>query len=167
MFTIDGIRWDYPCQIERAAEIKASEISGFMLDKSYFNDVMGTYMSYTVTLAIPPKQMTQYSAVYELLTDPVDAHSFVLPYGNSTITITGRVVSVKDNYVRLAGGAVAWKGTTFTVAANHPTKEVSLDEVITRGAAPLPEGAAVSIGSVWAYGSGGWETVPSADGYTW
>jgi hypothetical protein len=38
MFVLDGMSWDIPCDIERIAEMKASEISGMLLDKSYFND---------------------------------------------------------------------------------------------------------------------------------
>ena len=37
-FSIDGLEWQYPCQITREAKLTASDISGMMLDKSYFND---------------------------------------------------------------------------------------------------------------------------------
>lgn len=159
MFTIDGISWPYPCKITRTAEVTASEISGLLLDKSYMNDVIGTYMSYEVTIAVPKDRGSQYATIYESLTDPVDGHAFILPYNSGTISITGRVVSVSDNYVRMPGGAIAWKGTTFTVIANHPSKSESLGTVITRGRTPFPTSASVTVGSTWQYTANGWVLV--------
>ena len=52
-FTVDGVEWNIPCTIERTAEITASEISGLLLNRNYFNDVLGTYMRYTISIAIP------------------------------------------------------------------------------------------------------------------
>ena len=46
MFSVDGVQWDVPCRIVRTAEIAASEISGMLLDRTYFNDVLGTWMRY-------------------------------------------------------------------------------------------------------------------------
>ena len=166
MFSIDGMQWSYPCRIVRTAEVTASEISGLLLDKSYFNDVLGTYMSYEVTIAIPIGKESEYATIYEALTDPVDGHAFVFPYNSGTVQITGRVASVKDNYVRKPGGAVFWQGTTFTVVSNHPTKTMELDDVIARGFAPLPESGATAIpGAAYTYGDDGWTALFDADSY--
>ena len=40
IWSIDGLEWNVPCQIERTSEMTPSEISGMLLDKSYFNDVV-------------------------------------------------------------------------------------------------------------------------------
>lgn len=139
-FSIDGKTWDYPCQIEREAEIKSSDLSGLMLDKSYFNDVLGTWMQYTVTLAVPIGNEPDYYIIYNALTAPVEGHDFVLPYNSSDISFFGRVTSVSDAWVKMADGNY-WKGTTFNIIANEPSKEAVLDDVVTRGhtpVAPLP-----------------------------
>lgn len=162
MFIIDGMRWDVPCKIERSAEIRASEISGILLDKSYFNDVIGTYMSYTVSVAVPFGREADYNTIYEYLTNPVDGHAFILPYNSGTIEITGRVASVKDTWYKVGDGNY-WEGCRFTVIANHPTKEMSLGEVLTRGASPLPAAESVQTGASYTYTSEGWETINDAD----
>lgn len=136
-FTIDGITWEYPCQIERAAEIKASELSALMLNKEYFNDVQGTWMSYGLTLAVPFGSESDYYAIYEQLTQPVEGHTFVLPYNGSTIEIFARVTSVSDVWVCMKNGNY-WRGTKFEIIANHPSKTVELGEVLTRGRSPVP-----------------------------
>lgn len=162
-FSVDGVTWYIGCTIERVAEITPSDISGMLLDRSYFNDVIGTYLKYDVKLEVPFGAEQSYSALYEVLNEPVDAHSFVLPYGGGTIEITGRVEQISDVYMRLPSGTIHWKGISFSVIANHPTKQMSLGDVITRGASPLPDESDVSVGEVYIYSSGGWETVPDAD----
>ena len=85
MFSIDRYSWPWPCDVERVSEMKPSKISGLMLDKNYFNDVLGTYMSYTVSIAVPPERRDEYTPLYECLTDPSDGHVFTLPYNQGTI----------------------------------------------------------------------------------
>jgi hypothetical protein len=163
IFSVDGLQWDVGCTVKRVAEMTPSEISGLLLDRSYFNDVIGTYLKYTVQIAVPFNMMNTYTSLYEILTEPVDAHTFVFPYGSGTITVTGRVDSIQDVYVRMPQGRPHWKGIQFTVIANHPTKEMSLDEVLTRGASPLPPEDAVNVGEVYEYSVDGWTQVPSAE----
>ena len=166
MYTIDGITWPYPCTIEREAEIKPSDISGLMLDRNYFNDVYGTYMQYTVAVAVPTNDRDIYNQVYELLTDPVDGHEFVFPYNAGTLKVTARVQSVPDRFVRLWNDGKYWQGLRFTVAANHPTKAHTLGEAISRGRAPIPEIAQPNEGDTYTWTEGHWSrtaSYPDAD----
>lgn len=163
MFTVDGITWPYPCDIERVAEMTPSEISGMLLDNTYFNDVLGTFMRYTVKIAVPINAMDAYAQIYEALTEPVDGHAFVLPYNSSTISVTGRVGNVSDVYVRMANGGIYWRGIQFEVTSNAPSKELSLSEVITRGRAPLPDVSGVQVGDTYTYTASGWVKVLDAD----
>jgi len=165
MFTIDGITWPVPCQIERVSEVRPSQISGLLLDKSWFNDVIGTYMSYTVALAVPLDLRDRYSELYEALTAPVDGHTFTLPYDQGALTVTGRVRDVTDRYVRLANGGTIWKGPRFTIVSNHPSRQMSLGETLARGRSPLPELAAVQVGDIYTCTPTGWQKTnyPNAD----
>ena len=138
MFSIDGKVWDVPCQIEREAQMRPSEISGMLLDRTYFNDVLGTYMSYQVSIAVPFNRAHLYYEIYNSLTDPVDAHTFVLPHSDGNITVTGRVESVSDSWVRMPGDANHWRNIHFTVTANHPSRCYRLNEVISRGQSDVP-----------------------------
>jgi hypothetical protein len=156
MFTVDGMQWDMPCDIERTAEMTPSEISGMLLNKQYFNDVIGTYLRYSVTVVVPKGREDQYTRLYEILTDPVDAHSFVMPYNRGNITITGRVENVSDIYKRLMGGGRIWRGVRFEVISNTPTKTHSLGEVVTRGLAPMPDIGGAQIGILYQFDGTGW-----------
>lgn len=155
MFQIDGERWPYPCNVEREAALTASDISGLMLDRSYFNDVLGTYMSYQLTIAVPLTALDDYTALYELLTDPVDGHAFVFPYNQATIRITARVDAVHDTWVRMHSGQY-WKGIRFNVTANHPSRQYSMGEAVTRGRSPLPPVLQPKEGASFTWSEGRW-----------
>lgn len=163
MITIDGVVWSVPCDITREAEVRPSEISGLMLDRSWFNDVIGTYMSYTVSIAVPVTLRDLYEQIYEILTGPVDGHAFMLPYNNGQIAVTGRVQGVKDELVRFPGDVNHWKGIVFTIISNAPTKYYTLGELLARGRSPLPEIAAVQEGDIYTYTSTGWVKTNYAD----
>lgn len=164
MIQIDGLRWDVPCQIKRTAEITASEISGLLLDKSYFNDVLGTWMRYEITLAVPMDRVGDFTALYEVLCQPVDGHVFVLPYNEESIQVTGRVENISDTWYRLGGGGSYWEGCSFTLIGNAPTKTMTLNQVITRGRTPLPDVADVAIGTTYTFTENGWQRMEYADG---
>lgn len=161
IWSIDGVEWDFPCDITRIAQMNASEISGFLLDKSYYNDVMGTYLSYDVKIACPIGREDEYSTLYEILTKPVDGHTFVLPYNQGTVTIAGRIENLRDEYRRPRNGEpVHWRLESFTIVANHPTKTMSLNQVLARGRTPLPELASASEGDTYTYIDGVWVEAP-------
>ena len=169
MITIDGTTWDVPCTIERTSEMTASEISGLLLDKTYFNDVIGTYMRYSVTLAFTPMRNrglaseSDYYEVYELLTDPVNAHAFTMPYNGNDLNITARVESVSDALVRLPGNVEYWQGITFEAISIAPTKTYTLDEAINTGMPALPDAASPSAGDTYTYTGETWEITDYED----
>lgn len=166
MFSIDGLTWDVPCTVERTANITPSEISGMLLDKSYFNDVLGTYMEYTVQVAVPFGREDDWNTIYEALTAPVDGHTCVFPYNGSTINITGRVESVQDGWVRMPQSHNYWKAIRFTVISNAPSKTMSLSQVIARGRSPLPEIATAQVGDLVECTANGWVPAEYGDADT-
>lgn len=163
MLTIDGLTFDVKCEVTRTSEMTPSSISGLMLDRSYFNDVIGTYLAYDVVLTYPLYDQDIYARLYEVLTAPVDGHRFIVPYNQATIEVTGRVTEVSDAQVTPDGGRAYWRQMSFTIAANHPSKQLSLGEVLARGRTPLPETAAVQEGDIYVYTSTGWVRADYAD----
>lgn len=151
MITIDGVNWEIPCDMKRNSNIRPSDISGWMLNGSFFNDVEGQFLSYDVTLTVPSDRMGEYVQLYEVITAPVDGHTVVVPYNEGTITITARIENIADVYVRFSNGATYWKGIKFTVIANGPTKYAELGDVLTRGRTPLPDLVDGEVGDTWIF----------------
>ena len=157
MFVIDGTQWPYPVDITRVSEVRPSEVSGMMLDGSYYNDVLGTFMQYTVKIVVPLNQRDAYTALYEILNAPVEGHTFVLPYNQGVINITGRIENVSDVYVRLPNGELAWRGIQFDVASNHPTKALTASQIVSNGYGYVPPIAAHNTGDPWVWDNDRWE----------
>ena len=155
-FSVDGMEWNFPCDIDRVSEVTASDISGMLLNKSYFNDVIGTFLRYSITLVVPFGSESAYAELYEVLTDPVDAHAFVLPYNEGNINITGRVENISDVYRKLANGRYHWRGIKFDVISNNPTKTHTLGEAITRGMSPIPDVSGAEEGDTYTYNGTAW-----------
>ena len=159
MLRIDGVEFDVKCEIKRVAEISASYISGLLLDKSYFNDVLGTYLEYEIRLTYPLYNQGEYASLYEMLTMPVDAHAFVLPYNTGTISLTARVETISDDLLVFENGKKYWRNCTFSIISNGPSKEQTLESAIQRGLTPLPDVASPNIGDTYTFTSNGWVAV--------
>lgn len=124
MFTIDGITYNVFCDIERQVEIKGSDLSGMLLNKQNYKDVLGSYIQYTISMAIPVTEMAAYAELYEKLTDPVATHQITMPYNNTTITFDGTIETVSDRYFNKSNDISkgVWRGTQFTAIGATPIK---------------------------------------------
>lgn len=167
MFTVDGLQWGYPCEIRRVSEVRASEISGMMLNGTYFTDVLGTYLKYTVKLVVPLNDRAAFNAIYEKITDPVGHHTFTFPYNQTTVTVTAEVKQIRDVFVRLPNGGQYWKGIEFDVMSVAPTKAPSLSGAIAYGLPPLPNDVAPETGDTYTWNGEEWTeaaSLPPASG---
>ena len=163
MLIFDGVSYDVKFDVKRTANITSSDISGMLLDKSYFIDVIGTYMSYQVTLKYPLRDQNKYAGLYEALISPVDGHQFTMPYNQGSLNVTARVVTVPDQRIVLESGREYWQALQFQIVANHPSKTMSLGEVIARGRSPLPEIAGPQEGDSFTWTNNHWEHSVSYD----
>lgn len=157
-FSVDGVLWGHHCQIRRVADMTPTDISGVLLGGAYFNDILGTYMSYEITVAVPMHQRDDYAALFEILTQPVDGHAFVLPYNATTISLTARVAQVSDEFYPTDGDGAYWLARAFTIVSNYPTKYMSLGDTLTRGMSPAPDRAEPAVGEVLQWDGDSWET---------
>ena len=166
MFSIDGVEYKVKCTIDRAIEIKESSISGIMLGGHIFRDILGTYYSYDIQLEMPLKNKGRYHSLIEQLTEPVEGHTFVLPYNSGTIELTGKVEDPEDVWEKLESGYTYWDGLKFTISPNGPSKIESLSTTISRGMTPLPDVYDAEIGDTYTMTADGWEettALPDAD----
>ena len=166
MFTIDGVEYNVKCTIERTIEIKESSISGIMLGGRIFRDILGTYYIYDIRLEMPLKNKGRYHSLIEQLSEPVEGHTFILPYNSDTIELTGKIKDPKDVWKRLESGYKYWDGLEFTIDPNGPSKTEALSTTISRGMTPLPDVYDAEIGDTYTMTADGWEetsALPDAD----
>lgn len=122
MISIDGMTFNFPFDVERTSTIEESDNSGMMLNGNIKKDVIGTYLSYKITLVIPLGSESRYTTLYELLNSPVPEHTFILPYNQDTITFKGFVSSISDKLFRQENDVTIWRGINFTVEMTEPLK---------------------------------------------
>lgn len=165
LLTIDGAQYDVKCKLRRVSEVRESDISGQMADKSYFSDVFGTYLQYQLVFTYPLHDQGKYASIYEALTAPVGDHSFILPYNGQSVTINGKVDTATDDYMDPDGGRTYWRDLTVTIEANNPTKTMSLGQVISLGRPAMPEAMDASEGDTYVWHNGSWvfTEYPDAD----
>ena len=121
--SVDGVTYDLAIGVKRTSRVISSDISGMMMDLSYYNDVIATFVDYDITVAVPLGKESDYASFYEAITDPVSSHTFIFPYNNTTVTVDARVAITSDEHVRsVSSTAVLWRRTTFTVLGNTPIK---------------------------------------------
>lgn len=119
---IDGVTYDLPCSISRTATVKSSDLSGDLLDGTYYNDVIATYLQYDVSLAVPTGMEPVYADLFEVLTNPVSEHTVTLPYNQTTKTFRCKIETVSDKFYRQEGTTNIWRGITFTCTGTEPIK---------------------------------------------
>lgn len=160
----DGTAYDdLMISVEREANIRESDNSGYMLDGSYFADKIGTYFTYAVKVAVPVLKESLYTTLYEVITDPVNAHSFTLPYNQSMVNITGRVDGVQDAFYRQEGSVKIWRQISFSIISNYPTKQNTLGQVIEIGMQEKPDSITPSEGDAYQYVNGTWIQLSYSD----
>ena len=126
MINLDGVEYDvgmiYPT-LKRTAKILEGKNSGTAINGRVIRDILGTAISYSFEIQSINGKEDQYDALYEQLIQPVDSHIIILPYGQSTITIEGRLTQLEDTYYG-KNGAAKWKGAKVTLDYMQPAIEV-------------------------------------------
>ena len=164
--SIDGVIYDVDCDLVRTADLPSSDISGTLMNGTRFEDKYGLYPSFELRFKRPLYNKAKYAAIYDKLTDPVSAHTFILPYSNSTITLVASVEPITDEKLELENREIYWKNTRFAIVSIYPTKKPTLDGVITYGLPPMPSAVSPEIGDTYTWDGTEWEetsTLPDAD----
>lgn len=126
--TVNGTHYDvlihYPSVVRSITMLSGSN-AGRMIDKSMFNDVVGSSLAYSFTISPDPSDRTDYDALLEVLTNPQNSVSITgLPYGQSTISLVCKVTNIRDEYDGMIGSVRRWKGMQVSVENVIPYKTI-------------------------------------------
>lgn len=108
--------------ITRRAEIRDTDLSGTMLGGEYHRDIMGTYYTYQLTIAVPVTDTATYTELYQLLTQPVESHQVVLPYNQSVLEITAYIKTVTDRLYRQTLDKLTWNTIVVEFVGASPSR---------------------------------------------
>ena len=124
--TIDGASFDVGVEyIKRQARIEDGPNAGNSKRGDWIRDVYGTYYDYILAFDTSAGlSRADYDTLYSILTAPVEFHTLVVPYGQSTLTFAAGITGAEDNVILMDDGTV-WGNLSITVRAKSPQRVVS------------------------------------------
>ncbi|MTQ98579.1 hypothetical protein GMD88_17435 [Pseudoflavonifractor sp. BIOML-A6] len=125
VFKVDGVSYNVIVPeggLKRQGRVLDGESVGRMLSGRMMRDIVGTYYNYAMQLDTRNLDVAQYDALYQVLSAPVDYHTVILPYGQSTLTFQAYVTNLDDELVLMQEGRNLWGNLSFTFVAMQPER---------------------------------------------
>ena len=124
--TIDGASFDVGVEyIKRKARVEDGPNAGNSKRGDWIRDVYGTYYDYILAFDTSAGlSRADYDTLYSILTAPVEFHTLVVPYGQSTLTFTAGITGAEDNVILMDDGTV-WGNLSITFRAKSPQRVAS------------------------------------------
>lgn len=125
VFKVDGVSYNVIVPeggLKRQGRVLDGESVGRMLSGRMMRDIVGTYYNYAMQIDTRNLDVAQYDALYQVLSAPVDYHTVILPYGQSTLTFQAYVTNLDDELVLIQEGRNLWGNLSFTFVAMQPER---------------------------------------------
>ena len=84
--------------LKRSFELMEGKNSGTAISGRSIRDIIGTTYEYSMTVRADPDYPEDYDSFFYKISEPVDYHSVVMPFGQTTITFDAKILSGKDVY---------------------------------------------------------------------
>ena len=107
--------------VKRSFRIPDGPNAGSMLSGDYTRDIVGTYYDYDLTLTAEQLPDSEYNALYEILSSPVESHTVEMPYGLSGITFEAMIEAGTDELIPMDDGTW-WGNLSLTIRAKKPQR---------------------------------------------
>lgn len=125
IFKVDGVSYNVIVPeggLKRQGRVLDGDNAARMLSGRMKRDIIGTYYNYVMQLDTRNLDVAQYDALYQVLSAPVDYHTVILPYGQSTLTFQAYVSNLDDELVLMQEGRNLWGNLSFTFVAMQPER---------------------------------------------
>ena len=121
--TIDGTSFDVGVEyIKRQARIEDGPNAGNSKRGDWIRDVYGTFYDYILAFDTSSGLSREdYDTMYGILTAPVESHTLVVPYGQSTLSFEAGITGAEDNVILMDNGTV-WGNLSITFRAKSPQR---------------------------------------------
>ena len=125
LVSIDGIYYNIFIPeggIKRSFSIADTDKAGRVLTGEMIRDIIGTYYNYTVEFNTNFLSETEYDELYERVSNPVDSHKILVPYGQQTLEFDAYVTGGEDSLERITGSGNKWTGLSINFIAMKPKR---------------------------------------------
>lgn len=121
VFTMDGVSFNvHVTKLTRKFSVLDGENSGRTMDGRMYREPIGSFCNYTMTVSPnggDPKAMDTF---WEAISQPVDSHVCVFPYGQQTLTQRMYVTSGEQELTLMGPHSNLWADITVNFIAMEP-----------------------------------------------
>lgn len=107
--------------LQRKASILDGDNANRAKSGRMIRDIIGTYYNYTVGIDPNLLSRSEYDALYEILTSPVESHELTVPYGQGEITFSAYISNVDDTLKRMTSSNL-WTDLKVNFIAMAPAR---------------------------------------------
>lgn len=122
--TMDGVTYStlHVTKLTRSFSILDGENAGRVMSGDMQRDVIGTYYNYQVEIDPDAASRSDYDAFFLAISAPVDSHTLVVPFGQSTLTFQAYVTQGQDELTLMEDAANRWENLSFSFIAMAPAR---------------------------------------------
>lgn len=107
--------------IKRTFQVLDDDTTTRVASGAMHRSIIGTYYNYTVQFDCSDMDAAAYDQMYQVLSAPVNSHTIVVPYGQSTLTFSAYVTTGED-VLALKESVNHWKGLSVQFIAMSPQR---------------------------------------------
>ena len=108
--------------IKRSFQVLDGENAGRVMTGDMERDVIGTYYNYSVEVDADDAAPAEYDSFYEAISVPIDAHTIIVPYAQTTLTFQAYVTNGEDDLDYMMNNQNRWGGLKFNMIAMSPQR---------------------------------------------
>lgn len=122
--TLDGVTYPtlHVTKLTRNFSVLDGPNAGRLITGAMTRDIIGTYYNYSVEIYPDAASRSDYDSFYEAISAPVDSHTLVVPYAQTTLTFEAYVTNGQDDLTAMEPGANRWEGLSFNFIAMAPQR---------------------------------------------
>lgn len=108
--------------LKRSFRIPDGANAGDMLSGDYERDLVGTYYDYDLVLSASDLALSEYDALFEILSAPVNSHTVQMPYGGTLLIFDAMITGGEDELILDNGEESWWGNLTISIRARKPQR---------------------------------------------
>lgn len=122
--TLDGVTYStlHVVKLTRSFTVLDGENAGRVMSGEMQRDIVGTYYNYQAEIDPDAASREDYDAFYEVISAPVDSHTLVVPYAQTTLTFQAYVTQGQDELTLMEDNANRWENLSFSFIAMAPAR---------------------------------------------
>lgn len=122
--TIDGVTYPHihVTSIKRNFQVLDGDNAGRVMSGAMVRDVIGTYYNYSISIDADGNWPQEYDRLYDVITSPVDSHTIIVPYAQTTLAFRAYVTNGSDDLKYMANTLNRWGGLSFNFIAMEPQR---------------------------------------------